>query len=158
MGNKIQACALKLIEQGKATAGYGYNKHSLGFINCLMDRVSKDNGKTEFPTKDCAEINQVNNLYQIDNCAIHPDGNNYLANIGTLTQALKPSLSSVPTIVFNNQYKKEDSDLAQSNFVKALCQYINEDKPDECLRSSSGKTQLSVLGVALLVLAAFRSF
>lgn len=56
---------------------------------------------------------------------------------GTVTNALQKPLKSVPTIVFNNQYKKEDNDLAQNNFVSALCQYIEHGKPAECSRNAA---------------------
>lgn len=155
-GNQIQACALNLIDGGRNTAHLGFNRNTVGFINCLMDKVDRDDANKPFPTKECAELNNVNNLSQVDNCANHADGSKYLADLGTQTQALKPALTSVPTVVFNRTYKKDDSQMAQENFVKALCMYIEHDKPAECSRNGAmgrhaGATLEIVLGVLVFV-------
>lgn len=150
-GNKIQACALKLIDNGRKTEGLGYNRIAVGFINCLMDKAERKGDEATFPTKDCAEINKVNNLNLIDNCAGHTDGSNYLANLGTLTNAVQNPLKSVPTIIFNQQFKAEDNALAQTNFVKALCQYIHGEKPNECNGANHIQTSLGFLVVAVIV-------
>lgn len=156
LGNKIHACALKNIDEGRKTNGLGYNRNAVGYINCLMDRSSKD---TDFPTKECAELNQVTNLMMIENCAMHLNGAQYLANYGSLTDAFQKPLASVPTIVFNKHYKKEDSDMAQTNFVKALCQYIpDHDKIHECLTSGSNAARISIASLALLAIALFHVF
>ncbi|MDN4175981.1 hypothetical protein QWY28_23755, partial [Nocardioides sp. SOB77] len=68
-------------------------------------------------------------MSNIENCAQHTDGTGFLANLGTLTKDVSDPLKSVPTIIFNQQFKAEDNTLAQTNFVKALCQYIQGNKP-----------------------------
>lgn len=78
-------------------------------------------------------------------------GSQFLSNYGTLTSALKPPLKGVPTIVFNNAYKQEDSDLAQKNFAKALCQYISTDKPEECNSAINFKLSIAALLLAFAV-------
>ncbi|KAJ8916675.1 hypothetical protein NQ315_000320 [Exocentrus adspersus] len=150
-GNKIQACALKLIDQGQKSEGLGFNRVAAGFINCLMDKATRDGDKATFPTMECAQLNNVNNLNLIENCANHTDGSNYLSILGKLTDTLQNPLKGVPTIVFNNQLKEEDNTLAQTNFVKALCQYIDGVKPEECTKNAS--TGLAVTSTALLVVA-----
>ncbi|XP_023019665.2 GILT-like protein 1 [Leptinotarsa decemlineata] len=148
-GNKIQACALKHIDNGLNTPGYGFNKISLAFINCLMDKADK-NAKVVFPTKECATYNPVNNLGEIENCANHTSASNYLAMFGKLTDQVQNPLKSVPTIVFNNQYKQADSDLAQTNFVKALCQYIKGEKPAECTRNGGESLKICIGFLSIL--------
>ncbi|CAG9821394.1 unnamed protein product [Phaedon cochleariae] len=123
-GNKIQACALKLIDGGNNTPDFGFNKVSLGFINCLMDKADKN-------------------------------ASNYLAMFGSMTDAVQNPLKSVPTIVFNNQFKQADTDMAQTNFVNALCQYIHGDQPAECTRNGAYSPQV---GLGLLLLAAVLRF
>lgn len=151
-GNKIQACALKTIDQGRKTEGLGYNKVAVGFINCLMDKTERKGDDAIFPTKDCAEINHVNNLNVIENCAAHSDGSNNLAELGTMTKAFADPLKSVPTIVFNKQFKAEDNTLAQTNFVKALCNYLPADhKPSECNGAVSFKMSLGLLVLVTMV-------
>ncbi|CAH1981270.1 unnamed protein product [Acanthoscelides obtectus] len=148
-GNKIQACALRLIDAGQNTEGLGFNKIATGFINCLMDKADREKGY--FPTMDCAQINHVANLNTIDNCVNHTDASNYLSKFGELTDKLQKPLQSVPTIVFNNVYNKEDSDLAQINFVRALCKHIPGDKP-ECIKSGAGILQMSFVVVAVSII------
>ncbi|KAF7286164.1 hypothetical protein GWI33_007126 [Rhynchophorus ferrugineus] len=150
-GNKIQACALKLIDGGRKTEGLGFNRVSAGFINCLMDKSNKNTVPTNYPTKECAELNRVTNLNIIENCAGHTDGSNYLANLGSLTKAVQDPLKSVPTIVFNQKLKPEDNSLAQTNFVKALCSYINGPKPNECNGTRNIKMSFGILFIASII-------
>ncbi|KAF2896572.1 hypothetical protein ILUMI_09622 [Ignelater luminosus] len=158
VGNKIQACAIKKIEEASPTpAGQGFNPITVAFINCLMDKVENvtkpgQDPEYVFPITNCSEINKVRNSAIIENCRNHIDGSNYLAELGVLTQKLQPPLKSVPTIVFNNAYKKEDSTLAQKNFVEALCQYIKDNKPSECKNSATSLSiSISVLLLSLLI-------
>lgn len=51
----------------------------------------------------------------IENCANHTDGTSLLSNLGHITDKLQPSLTSVPTIVFNNV-----SILKMTKFEKAV--------------------------------------
>lgn len=172
-GNKLHACALHLIDGGQPTPGLGYNKVATGFVNCLMDKAVKNENaepQMSFTSKECGLWNNVNNINYIDNCANHPDGkflaltctwyinlwfagSNFLAQYGKQTDLLQNPLKSVPTIVFKNQYKEEDSQLAQKNFVKALCQYIDEPKPAECSKNSAFSQSVNVFAmiVALAV-------
>jgi len=149
-GNKIQACALNLIESGEKAPDAGFNPTTVAFINCLMDKVVKNGTGYDFPTKDCSEINNVRDYVKIENCAGHSDGSKYLAALGDATSKLEPPLKSVPTIVFEGKYKAQDSKKAQENFVQAVCQYIKENKPSEC--NSSATLTVSALALALVFL------
>lgn len=147
-GNKIQACALKVIDGGKKTDGLGFNRVAVGFINCLMDKTVRKENNATFPNTECATINHVNNLNSIENCAAHTDGSNELAVYGSLTERVQKPLKSVPTIVFNSELNADDNMLAQSNFVKALCKYIQGPKPNEC--NGSGNIRMSFTFLILL--------
>ncbi|XP_971157.2 GILT-like protein 1 [Tribolium castaneum] len=142
-GNRLQVCALRTIGEGHNSEGLGYNKVATAFINCLMDKVKPNGNQTQFPTQECATINHVPNYVNIENCANHVEGSQYLAEIGKQTDALKPPLTSVPTVVFNNQYKQDDNEMAKTNFVKALCQYIHGEKPAECTKNSAIVAKMS---------------
>ncbi|KAL3270678.1 hypothetical protein HHI36_021206 [Cryptolaemus montrouzieri] len=151
-GNKLQACALKHIDNGSNTEGLGYNKITTAFINCLMDQVKRDGNNTEFPAKRCADLNGVTNtISMIEKCQGDPEANTLLAALGDATEALNPKLKSVPTIVFNKQVKEEDSKLANDNFIKALCQYIQGEKPAECTSSSATSLGINTLIVLIAV-------
>lgn len=75
-----------------------------------------------------------------------------LEHYGQLTDKLQKPLKGVPTIVFDGEYREEDSKLAQNNFIKALCQYIKGEKPAECARNgvASYKAQLTTLFVCVI--------
>lgn len=113
-----------------------------------MATVKNIGDKTEFPTRECAQINEVHDVASIENCANDVEGSRFLNEVGIATKALNPPLTSVPTIVFNKQFKQDDNELAQSNFVKAVCQYIDGEKPAECSKNSAFGAHINV---ALLV-------
>ncbi|KAF5280108.1 hypothetical protein FQA39_LY18142 [Lamprigera yunnana] len=159
-GNKIQACALKEIEEYTPTQkDAGYNPIAVAFINCLMDKTENttDSTKTHqylFPTKQCAEINHVENYADIENCSARTIGSKYLVDLGLQTRTFQDPIKSVPTIVFNNVYKEKDSQEATSNFVTVLCKYITKDKPMEC----SGCTRTPTVAMLILILTFIKFF
>jgi hypothetical protein len=167
-------CAIRLIDDGNSSEGLGYNKVTTGFINCLMDRVVPNGNQTDFPTKECATINYVPKYAEIENCANDVEGervciflvcldsrfgagSRFLNDVGVQTAALKPPLTSVPTIVFNKQFKQDDNELAQTNFVKALCQYVHGEKPAECSRNSAHSAKLHFALLAIVAAIIFRN-
>lgn len=133
--NKIQACAISKIEGGRPSPNLGYNKITLAFINCLMDKVVIN--PFHLPIDDCATQSNVNNRAEIENCANHTDGSDLLAQLGDLTKVLSPKLSFVPTVTFKKTYKKADNDMSQVNFQNVLCSYITDKKAAECQTSGS---------------------
>lgn len=80
-----------------------------------------------------------------------------LEHYGQLTDKLQKPLKGVPTIVFDGNYKEEDSKLAQSDFVRALCQYVKGEKPAECARNGA-KTIGFPLTAAVAVSLVLRLF
>jgi interferon gamma-inducible protein 30 len=156
-GNRLHVCAIRLIDDGNSSEGLGYNKVTTGFINCLMDRVVPNGNQTDFPTKECATINYVPKYAEIENCANDVEGSRFLNDVGVQTAALKPPLTSVPTIVFNKQFKQDDNELAQTNFVKALCQYVHGEKPAECSRNSAHSAKLHFGLLAIVAAIIFRN-
>ncbi|KAF5281850.1 hypothetical protein FQR65_LT14494 [Abscondita terminalis] len=153
-GNKIQACALNEIEKTTPkSVDQGFNKITLAFINCLMDKTEKKKdvaGSDEyvFPVEECSKINQVQNSADIDNCSRHTTGSKLLADLGAKTRNFQSYLTSVPTIVFNEKYDAKESQASQSNFVKVLCGYITKDKPEEC-NGCGLKSTVSLLLIAI---------
>ncbi|KAK9886432.1 hypothetical protein WA026_016712, partial [Henosepilachna vigintioctopunctata] len=155
-GNKLQACALKHIDNGNSSPEMGYNKITVAFINCLMDRVVRNKNDTEYPIEACEKNSEVKSadLEEIKKCQGSDEADNLLAALGDETNKLNPKLKSVPTIVFNMQQKEEDSKLANENFVKALCQYIQGTKPAECVANSAIFNKVN----AVVLLLAFASY
>lgn len=139
---------------GRQTVGLGYNKITLDFVNCMMEKAAKVDEFTDV-TKECATNAQVPILAQVLNCVNHITGKEYLANIGKITNDFQKPLKSVPTIVFNRNYKREDSDNAQSNFIKTLCQYIEGERPTECTTNGVGRSVALSMGSILFLAVAF---
>ncbi|XP_044763673.1 GILT-like protein 1 [Coccinella septempunctata] len=131
-GNKLQACALKHIEDGKNSEGLGFNKMTAAFINCLMGTVERKANDTKYPTESCAQMSNVTIVPALEKCQGDAEGSSLLKELGEITNKLNPKLTSVPTIVFNNEQKEEESKLANDNFVKALCKHIQGTKPMVC--------------------------
>lgn len=153
-GNKIQACALRHIEDGKNTQGLGYNKIAVAFINCLMDKATRDGDKAKFPIEECGTVNNVKDIIKtIEDCSKNPEGSDLLFKMGKMTEELNPKLKSVPTVIFNKMQKDDDISEANSNFVKALCQYIKGDKPAEC--NGASVLNFSLLAAFVAVAAYF---
>lgn len=75
-----------------------------------------------------------------------------MEHYGQLTDKLQKPLKGVPTIVFDGQYKEEDSKLAQINFVKAFCQYVKGAKPAECAKNSGSPLHFQYLTIIVGVL------
>ncbi|XP_045465355.1 GILT-like protein 1 [Harmonia axyridis] len=152
-GNKLQACTLKHIDDGKNSEGLGYNKMSVDFINCLMETVERNGDNTKYPTESCAKKSNITNMVPaIEKCQGDAEGSELLKQLGDVTNKLKPELTSVPTIVFNNEHKAEESKLANDNFVKALCNHIQGTKPMVC-------NSAALLGLnSLMVLFALISY
>lgn len=106
-----------------------------------VDRTNRSNVK--FPTIECGGVvEKVKNVNEIETCSEHTTGVQLLEHYGQLTDKLQKPLKSVPTVVFNGQYKEDDNKLAQNNFVKVLCQYIKGEKPAECARNTATATQI----------------
>lgn len=117
-GNKIHACGLKIVADGKEEPA---NRRALDFINCLMADVDRSQTPNVFPITKCVLKTEGVNAAMVENCAKHVEGQKYLASYGFKTDELKPPLTSVPTITFNG---KDESQEAQTNFVGTLCKYL----------------------------------
>lgn len=61
-----------------------------------------------------------------------------LAKLGNQTKNTQGSSASSSTMVFSEEYKKEENDLAENDFIKSLCDKIQGEKPSECFKN--GKT------------------
>lgn len=142
-----------------------------------MEKVDRTNrSDVKFPTLECGgSVEKVKNVNEIETCSEHPTGwfeisiivfcllviffffggigVQLLEHYGQLTDKLQKPLKSVPTVVFNGQYKEEDSRLAQNDFVKALCQYIKGAKPADCARNSAITTTSFALTTIFTCLA-----
>lgn len=93
-----------------------------------------------YPVEKCARQTKVDNWDVIGNCANSTDGSKFLQSNGQTTMNLQPSLKSVPTITFGQQYDQEFQDQGVDNLRRALCNKISP-RPKECSGADSGATE-----------------
>jgi len=137
-GNKVHACALKLMAS---------KNERLSYLNCLLKSMLEDR-KIVFPAEKCADEHKIAEKSQIIQCANSTMADDLLAEMGNKTQMLQPPLKSVPTVVFNNKYDENDFKSAQTNFKGVLCKYISSPKPAEC----SGTSRTTSLSASIFLM------
>ncbi|KAJ8965746.1 hypothetical protein NQ314_003924 [Rhamnusium bicolor] len=79
----------------------------------------------------------------------------YLAKLGNQTRSFQNPLGNVPSVVFSDEYKKEESDLAEKDFIKALCAKIQGEKPAECYKNG---TDMFSINAGLLLITMFTCY
>lgn len=144
-GQKIQACAIENLK--------GNQQRLIEFVDCLM--MSSKDKNLPYPTKKCANQFSVD-VNILEQCANGTEVDKLLLENERLTNMLKPALSSVPTIVFKNQFMKDDNDKAQNNFKGILCKYIDSPKPKAC-EGVNGAPFAAISGTTVVV-ATFMTF
>ncbi|XP_054275890.1 GILT-like protein 1 isoform X2 [Macrosteles quadrilineatus] len=119
LGNKLNACAIKsLVTHSK-------KPHYLKLINFIYCTMNAENQiKAAYK---CAQQTSVNYARMI-RCYVDGTGDKLIEDYGYRTAALNPTLSWVPTIVFNDVFNKTESDEAQQNLYGVVCRY----NPDAC--------------------------
>lgn len=145
-GNKVHACAIEKIPS---------KNERLKYLNCLMKNMLADRTAV-FPAETCAVQEAIGEKEAILSCANSTEGDNFLANMGDITKKLNPPLTSVPTVLFNKMFEKNEAKEAESNFKGVLCKYLADPKPEECAGTSGApitSVSLLLLTSALLVLS-----
>ncbi|TDG44794.1 hypothetical protein AWZ03_008768 [Drosophila navojoa] len=152
-GNKVHACAIEHIQANSYQVEYTRESLTLDFINCLM-RAGKNFPDNVYPGQRCATENHVNNWENIKTCANTTDGSILLRKAGETTQRLKEPLTSVPTILFNEQFDKKVNERAQVNFAGTLCKYVSAPQPRICAQhngamglAGAGSLLSAILGI-----------
>ncbi|CAG9821397.1 unnamed protein product [Phaedon cochleariae] len=153
-GNKIQACALTIINSGKNTENLGYNKDTIDFIACLMNDLTPQSTREEVDTSvgSCIDAETAPLL---KSCASMPFGEQYLAYLGILTRRFQRPLGNVPTIVYNEKFSKTESDSSEKDFQKTLCSKLGKNT-GACSGSSISHTINNLLFVMGLLVSGFR--
>nr|XP_031834094.1 gamma-interferon-inducible lysosomal thiol reductase-like [Nomia melanderi] len=127
-GNKAQACAIHAIQK----------EEPADKVQELTERVVVCAMSTRFPPSEvetCAEKLWASQKTQdsIKSCISSSLADELLAEYGRKTAALSPPISFVPTIVINGVYSKENQNKALNNFLKLICDNLQEGaKPSEC--------------------------
>lgn len=72
------------------------------------------------------------NITQLKSCSNGKEGDALLAQYGDQTLNLEPSISFVPTIIYNDIYDQEDQWRSLTDFVAVVCDKINGSKLHTC--------------------------
>lgn len=99
--NKIQSCAIDHIQVDSFQAVDTRESKTLDYVNCLM-RAGNNFADSVYPGQKCSRDLQLRNWQRIEQCGNTTEGSNLLQRNGELTLALKPALTSVPTITFRH--------------------------------------------------------
>jgi interferon gamma-inducible protein 30 len=135
-GNKVQSCALKMIQVNSFQREHTRESLILEYVNCLM-QPSNNFADALYPGQKCANATKVEQWPQIDTCAKSIDGSKYLQANGMETETLNPKLTSVPTITFGHQFDADIQAGVLVNFRKQLCKALLPMVPTECHDSNN---------------------
>ncbi|KAL1457139.1 hypothetical protein WDU94_001800 [Cyamophila willieti] len=142
MGNKYQACAVKHVEDKMLLQK---------FINCTMAQGYMHKETNYSVGKKCIEELKLDSV-MLETCADGKEGSDLLVMFGNKTADLKPALTSVPTVTFNDMFTAEKQSEAMKNLQSVLCKEIpNSGKlVAEC--AAAPNSAPGVLGASLVML------
>ncbi|KAI4457802.1 gamma-interferon inducible lysosomal thiol reductase gilt [Holotrichia oblita] len=103
-GNMMQACALDIIDDQDI---------KVNFVNCVMSSPYPANDSY---IEECADVNGIA-WASIVECAEDGSGADLLAALGERTHAVEPTITFVPTIIYNDVY---DASLQSSSLTDFL--------------------------------------
>merc|ERR1711970_733789 len=109
VGNKVQACLLNMVQEQEI---------QVPLINCMMSSAHPPP-----PTSSCLDSLGISfpEVDWVEACAAGDEGTDLLHDIGVETHGLVPPLYSVPWVLFNDEYNKEDWEQGLENLSKVLC-------------------------------------
>ncbi|GJQ74884.1 hypothetical protein Trydic_g21720 [Trypoxylus dichotomus] len=113
-GNIMQACALSLIEEQNV---------KVSFVHCIM---STNNPADDANIEQCAALNGVD-WDSILQCFEDGTGDDLLARNGDRTHNITPTITFIPTIIFNDVYDSNLQSGALSDFLGTVCKLIGSD-------------------------------
>jgi hypothetical protein len=117
MGNKVQACAIKLFS----------NDSAVKFVKCVMSRRRPhESGEA------CGR--QLNlDVDALNTCSTGSQGDEYLASLGDRTHSLKPKMTFVPWININDKHDADQQWESLRDLKKVVCSaYNSTDRPSSC--------------------------
>ncbi|XP_074038747.1 gamma-interferon-inducible lysosomal thiol reductase-like protein [Leptinotarsa decemlineata] len=134
-GNKVHSCALKL----------GTGSNGTQFVMCAMNSSDASDDKN---LKKCASEHNIE-WESIQECVNSEEGDEWLAEYGNRTYSVKPKISFIPTIIFNNIYKEPLQNIALKN-LHDITEYLLDDS--RCDKNGGLKLySTSLLAVSVLI-------
>lgn len=147
-GNKIHACVVENVQSDS------YRQESreelvLTYVDCLMSLSKRD---AAFPIEKCANGINYKMWENIQDCANSTVGSKLLQRFGDQTHDFQNPLTSVPTVVFKDQYTPELQKRAIENFRGTLCEQLHKNQihAKECSEHGAATTmKVSSVSIAL---------
>lgn len=155
-GNKVHACAIEHIQANSYQIEFTRESLTLDFINCMM-KAGKNFDDNVYPGARCARENHISAWENIQQCANSTEGSILLKKQGETTMQFQNPLTSVPTVVFKQQYDAKENDQAMSSFLNVVCKYIPQPQPKVCaaLNSAVANTVAPLLALLAYLLVRF---
>ncbi|KAK9717460.1 Gamma interferon inducible lysosomal thiol reductase (GILT) [Popillia japonica] len=107
-GNMLQACALNIIEEQAV---------KVSFVNCVMSTAYPAN---DAYVEECADANGIS-WASIVQCVEDGSGGNLLAALGDRTHAVEPTITFVPTIIYDDVYDAALQSSSLTDFLGTVC-------------------------------------
>lgn len=152
-GNRVHACAIENIQSTSYRQDYTRESLILAYVDCLMA-----NGRDQiYPIERCGEEVDYKNWSYLRDCANSTDGAKLLQRFGDETLKFQNPLSSVPTVVFKDQYDSNLQKRSLDNFRDTLCSVLHKDNihAKECMGQNAA-SNLSIMSfITAVVSAAF---
>lgn len=150
-GNKVHACAIENVQSNSFRTDYTRESLILAYVDCLMA-----NGRDPvFPIERCASEVDYKNWENLRDCANSTTGSKLLQRLGDETRQFQDPLSSVPTVVFKNQFDSELQKRSVDNFRDTLCSVLHKDNihAKECIDHGAASA-LQISAVTSILTAA----
>ena len=128
-GNLVEAC---IIKQKRFNA-----REYLPVIGCIEEGVQKGESVKSVIKSCIMAHDSEKSLIWIMECATGPEGQRLMHKIATRTNALNPSHTFVPWVVFNGIYSEENQNEAEENLTKLICELYKGHSPKECQYTGS---------------------
>lgn len=72
----------------------------------------------------------------INNCTTNGEGDKLLLQYEDLTEAVKPKIQYIPTVIFNNQFNQTLQNDAEFDFINTVCKLFKVE-PENCLKQNN---------------------
>ncbi|CAN8005911.1 unnamed protein product [Ixodes pacificus] len=123
LANIVHSCAIAL---------YPNTELHLNFIACTLKTW-----KPERAVRKCTRDGPMDSK-KIQGCASSSQGKNLFQKMGARTAALKPPITTVPSVVIDGTFNKKNQKKIQKDLKAAVCRHFKPPVPEACEKKKRG--------------------
>ncbi|CAN8025886.1 unnamed protein product [Ixodes persulcatus] len=123
LANIVHSCAIAL---------YPNTALHLNFIACTMKTW-----KPERAVRKCTRDGPMDSQ-KIQGCVSSSQGKNLFQKMGARTAALKPPITTVPSVVIDGTFNKKNQKKIQKDLKAAVCRHFKPPVPEACQKKKRG--------------------